>query len=305
MRTYTPTTSIVLLALLPLCIFTQTITAADKPTTYKHGRDSIQQANVPRGKLTMHTFNSSKVFASTIRRYWIYVPDQYKGDKPAALMVFQDGHAYTKQGGDFRVPTVFDNLIHKGDMPVTIGVFIDPGHKSDKLQGPKPGWNPRPSNRAFEYDSVTKDYATFLIDELLPSIEKNHKLSLSKDPKHRAICGISSGGICAWTVAWFRSDSFSKVLSHIGSFTNIRGGHVYPALIRKTEKKPIRIYLQDGKNDLDNAHGNWYLSNLQMAAALRFSKYDYKFVEGDGGHNGKHGGAILPDSLRWLWREPK
>ena len=114
---------------------------------------------------------------------------------------------------------------------------------------------------------------------------------------------MSSGGICAWTVAWERPDQFGKVLSHIGSFTNIRGGHVYPALIRKTEPKPIRVFLQDGANDLNNRHGSWPLANLQMAQSLGFAGYDHRFVFGDGAHNGKHGGAILPDSLRWLWRD--
>lgn len=135
----------------------------------------------------------------------------------------------------------------------------------------------------------------------MPFVGKTYQLS--DDPNHRAICGISSGGICAFTAAWQRPDAFRKVLSHVGSFTNIRGGNVYPALIRKTEPKPIRVFLQDGENDLDNEHGNWWLSNLQMDAALKFAKYDYKFVGGEGGHNGKHGGAILPESLVWLWND--
>ena len=139
------------------------------------------------------------------------------------------------------------------------------------------------------------------MEEILPEVGK--KYNLTKDPAGRAICGMSSGGICAFTVAWERPDAFRKVLSQIGSFTNIRGGHVYPALIRKTEKKPIRVFLQDGSNDLDNLHGNWPLANQEMAAALKFMGYDYQFVLGDGAHSGKHGGAILPDSLRWLWRD--
>jgi enterochelin esterase family protein len=138
---------------------------------------------------------------------------------------------------------------------------------------------------------------------MLPEVSKEYKLT--DDPEGRAICGISSGGICAFTVAWERPDAFRRVLSHVGSFTNIRGGHVYPALIRKTERKPIKVFLQDGSNDLDNLHGNWPLANQQMAAALKFAKYDYEFVFGDGGHNGKQGGAILPDSLRWLWKDYK
>ncbi len=208
-------------------------------------------------------------------------------------MVFQDGHAYVKEDGDFRVPVVFDNLIHKKEMPVTIGIFINPGHKAESL--PENPW--RSTNRSFEYDTLSDQYARFLPEEILPEMYR-----LSEKPGDRAICGISSGGICAWTVAWERPDAFGKVLSHVGSFTNIRGGHAYPALIRKTERKPIRAFLQGGENDLDNRHGNWWLANLEMDAALRFSRYDCRFEGGSGGHNGKHGGAILPESLRWLWR---
>ncbi|MCA9210057.1 MAG: esterase family protein, partial [Planctomycetales bacterium] len=220
----------------------------------------------------------------------------YDGSQPAAVMVFQDGHAYVKEDGEFRVPIVFDNLIHRGQMPVTIGIFINPGHNAEQL--PENPW--RGNNRSFEYDTLSDQYARFLLDEMLPEVGKKNRLT--DDPQQRAICGISSGGICAFTVAWQRPDAFRKVLSHVGSFTNIRGGHVYPALIRKTERKPLRVFLQDGENDLDNQHGNWWLSNLEMEAALRFSRYDYKFVGGQGGHNGKHGGAILPESLIWLWR---
>lgn len=284
-----------------LLISLSSAVAADEPQ-FPLGPESKRQDGVPRGEVTMHVFKDSKVFEDTIRRYWVYVPAQYDGAKPAAVMVFQDGHAYVNETGEFRVPIVFDNLIHSGDIPPTIGIFIDPGHKGDALPGEKPGWRPRPSNRSFEYDTLSDAYARFIIDEMLPHVAKQHELKLTDDPDRRAICGISSGGICAWTVAWERPDHFRKVLSHVGSFTNIRGGHVYPALIRKTPKKPIRVFLQDGENDLDNAHGNWWLSNLQMEAALKFAKYDYKFIGGKGGHNGKHGGAILPESLRWLWR---
>jgi enterochelin esterase family protein len=191
---------------------------------------------------------------------------------------------------------VFDNLLHKTELPVTLAVFVNPG----EVRPSESGQTSR-SNRSFEYDSLGDAYARFLIDELLPDVARDYRIST--DPERRAIGGISSGGICAWTVAWERPDSFRKVLSHVGSFTNIRGGHAYPALIRKTEKKPIRVFLQDGANDLDNLHGNWPLANQEMAAALKFMSYDYKFEFGDGGHNGKHGGALLPDALRWLWRD--
>ena len=265
---------------------------------YKLTSESTRQEGVPRGEVTEHVWKS-EVFPGTIRRYWVYVPQQYDRTHPTAVMVFQDGHAYVAEEGQFRVPVVFDNLIHKGDLPPIIGIFIDPGHLKDALPE-KAGWRPSPENRSFEYDTLSDQYARFLIEEILPEVGK--KYHLTSDPEQRAICGISSGGICAWTVAWERPDMFRKVLSHVGSFTNIRGGHVYHALIRKTEPKPIRVFLQDGSGDLDNQHGNWPLANQQMAAALKFAKYDYQFVYGEGAHNGIHGGAILPDSLRWLWR---
>jgi enterochelin esterase family protein len=214
-------------------------------------------------------------------------------------MVFQDGHAYSNPTGEFRAPIVFDNLIHKGEMPVTIGIFINPGHRGDQL----PTNRFRANNRSFEYDSLTNQYARFLLEEILPEVEKKYKLR--QEPEARAICGMSSGGICAFTVAWERPDQFRKVVSHIGSFTNIRGGHNYEALIRRAARKPIRIFLQDGTADLDNQFGNWPLANQQMAAALKFKNYDYQFVMGDGAHNGKHGGSILPDTLRWLWNDVK
>ena len=271
----------------------------EEPTQYELGPDSSRHEGVPTGEVEMHVWKNSKVFPDTIRRYWTYVPEQYDAEKAAALMVFQDGHAYVGEDGEFRVPIVFDNLIHKGEMPVTIGVFIDPGHHKKELP-PEPGWRPRPENRSIEYDSLTDDYANFLLTEILPVVNKSY--NMTDDPAQRAICGISSGGICAFTVAWERPDQFRKVLSHVGSFTNIRGGHVYPALLRKTERKPLRVFLQGGRHDLDNAHGNWPLANQQMYAALKYTQYDVKFVFGDGAHNGNHGGSILPDSLRWLWR---
>ena len=274
------------------CLFASASAADD----YELGPDSLVQEGVPQGEVIQGTWESKKVYPGTVRDYWIYVPAQYDKSKPAAVMVFQDGRNYVNAKGQFRVPTVFDNLIHKGEMPVTIGMFLNPG----EIPAARRGAQPR-RNRSFEYDTPSDQYARFLLEEILPMV--GEKYNLTDDPNRRAICGISSGGICAFTVAWERPDAFRKVLSHVGSFTNIRGGYVYPALIRKTAPKPIRVFLQDGSNDLDNLHGSWPLANQQMAASLKFAGYDYKFVFGDGGHNGKHGGAILPDSLRWLWRD--
>lgn len=268
---------------------------------YALGPESLERrAGVPKGRVESFTFDASQVFPQTTREGWVYIPAQYDGTQPAALMVFQDGGAYVREDrGDMRVPIVFDNLIAEGAMPVTIGVFVNPGKRSAAAAG---SGGPGESNRSFEYDSLGGAYARFLIDELLPFVVTKYSLKLTTDPDQRAVAGMSSGAICAFTVAWERPDQFRRVLSHIGSFTNIRGGHAYPALIRKTERKPLRVFLQDGRNDLNNLHGNWPLANQEMASALAFAGYDHRFEFGDGAHSGKHGGAILPQSLRWLWR---
>ncbi len=264
------------------------------------GPDSLVQDGVPVGVVTKHEWRS-KVFEGTVRDYYIYVPAQYDKRLAAHVMVFQDGHAYVKLDGQVRVPTVFDNLIHKKEMPVTIGVFVNPGHLVLNGEGKRPKSPWKSSNRSVEYDTLSSDYATFLIDEILPEVGKSY--TLTTNASERAICGMSSGGICAFTVAWERPDAFQKVISHIGSFTNIRGGDRYPGIIRKAELRPIRVFLQDGSNDLNNQHGNWWLGNQQMMSALEFREYDVRFVKGEGGHSGKHGGAIFPDTLRWIWRK--
>jgi enterochelin esterase-like enzyme len=292
-----------LIALLMVGSFVQFSRAADAPAKepdwnaqYKLGPEAMPQEGVPHGELIkMPPFTNSTAYPGTVRDWWIYVPKQYDTAKPACLMVFQDGGGYAQTNGQYRVPVVFDNLIAKGDMPVTIGVFINPGN----IPADGAGQRPR-QNRSFEYDSLGDLYAKFLLEDILPVVTRQY--NITKDPEGRAIGGASSGGICAFTVAWERPDQFRKVLSHIGSFTNIRGGHNYAAMIRKTEKKPLRVFLQDGSHDLDNVHGNWPLANQEMALALKSMNYDYQFVLGEGSHSGKHGGAILPDSLRWLWR---
>jgi enterochelin esterase-like enzyme len=264
---------------------------------YKLGPDSERHDGVPKGTITASTWES-KIYANTKRAYYVYVPAQYNANSAAALMIFQDGGAYMKEDGDFRVPIVFDNLIHQKQMPVTIGLFVDPGYSSN---APAPENPFRAQNRSYEYDDVSDQYATFLINELIAELKKTY--NISDDPKMHAIAGLSSGGICAFSAAWFRPDYFHKVISHIGSFTDIRGGHIYPALIRKSGKKDIKVFLQDGNKDLNNNYGDWWLANLQMESSLKFRGYDYKFVTGTGGHTGKHGGSILPESLRWLWSD--
>jgi enterochelin esterase family protein len=255
-----------------------------------------EKPGVPRGKLTPQKPWVSTIYPNTTRQWWVYVPAQYKETQPGCVMIFQDGGGYTSF-----VPTVFDNLIASGEMPVTVAVFINPGTgRGEEGRG----------QRSVEYDTLSDRYARFLLEEILPEVEKTVKLR--HDPESRAIAGISSGGICAWTAAWERPDEFRKVLSWVASFTNIasgktrrEGGHNYEALIRKTPKKPIRVFLQDGANDLDNNNGNWPLANQQMAKALKFAGYDYQFVYGEGFHSNRHGRAILPESLRWLWRDYK
>jgi enterochelin esterase-like enzyme/sugar lactone lactonase YvrE len=260
--------------------------------------DRQQQAGVPQGKLTTAVFADSKIFPGTQREYSVYVPAQYQADQSASLMVFMDGKNYAKADGPFRVPIVFDNLIHQQAMPVTIAVFVNPG----TIPATKQGAADR-SNRSFEYDSMGDRYANFLLEEFLPVALKG--LNVSSDPKQRAVCGISSGGICAFTVAWERPDQFGKVLSHIGSFTDIRGGWAYAGLVRKTKEvpKPIKVYLQEGKDDLNNLFGSWPLANQDLAAALEFAGYEHKLVMTPGGHSGVWGGDQLPESLRWLWSE--
>ena len=290
----------VVLATAPLPALAQAPPAPSPPPgtdAYTLGPDSQPQPGVPRGKVEGPLIWKSHVFPNTVREYWIYVPAQYDPSVPAAVMIFQDGHKYVNVEQEYRAPVVMDNLIHRKEMPVTIGLFVNPGHDSETF----------PENRfraATGRSSTTRpngDYARMLIDELLPELAKRY--TLTTDPERRALVGASSGGICAFTAAWERPDYFRKVVSHIGSFTNIRGGYVYPSLIRQTDRKPLRVFLQDGSNDLDNQFGNWPLANQSMAAALKFKGYDYRFEFGDGAHTHKHGGAILPDTLRWLWRD--
>jgi enterochelin esterase family protein len=264
------------------------------PEPYTLGPDSLPQPGVPQGEVTQYHWISERVYPGVVRDYWLYVPQQYNASRPACLMVFQDGVFYL--GSECNTPTVFDNLIHKGEVPVTIGVFVNPGRKEPDLPGGE-----EVDNRSIEYDSLGDRYACFLLEELLPEVEKRY--DITSDPAGRAICGMSSGGICAFTVAWERPDAFAKVVSHCGSYTNIRGGHNIPSMIRRSERKPLRIFLQSGTHDLDVIFGNWPIANQDVAAALAYRGYDYQFVFGEGYHTLKHGGSILPETLRWLWRD--
>jgi gluconolactonase len=274
------------LTCLLIVAFASHLDAADD---YVPGPDSKPHEGVPKGEVTKYAFDKSRIFPGTVREYWIYVPKQYDPAKPACLMVFQDGIQY-------QAPVVFDNLIHKKETPVTIGVFIMPGRVPADSTTALDRFN-----RSYEYDGLGDNYVRFLLDELLPEVYK--KYNISTNGNDHAIAGASSGAICAFTAAWERPDQFSRVFSSIGTYVGLRGGNEYPTLIRKMEPKPIRIFLQDGSNDLNIYGGNWHLANQEMLSALEFSGYEVNHNWGDGSHNGKHATAIFPEALRWLWKD--
>ena len=286
--------------------------AAPTDDLYRLGPDSEPHPGVPQGKTSEWAKLPSEAYPGTLHDYCVYVPAQYDPAKPTALMIFQDGQAWLRLTGDYRVPYVFDTLIHRREMPVTIAVFINPGRKPDQPEASANDWGDRSSNRPQEYNALDDKYARVIMDELLPVIAK--QFNLSTKPEDRALAGASSGAIAAFTVAWHRPDQFRKVISTIGSFTNIRGGHVYPDLIRNAERKPIRIFLQDGLNDNRGLRGDpatarynperdWHAQNIKMVAALTEKGYDVNYTWGIGTHSNKQSGAILPEMLRWLWRD--
>ena len=302
-----------LLAGLTALLLAANVFAASTDDVYLLGPDSLPHEGVPKGKVIGPLTLPSNVFTNTTRHYWIYVPAQYDRTKPACLMIFQDGQAFVgADRGEYRIPNVFDNLIYRREMPVTIGVFINPGHTPEQPESTTTNWGDGINGRATEYNELNDNYAKLIVNELLPALEKDY--NLSKNPDDRAIAGASSGAICAFTVAWQRPDQFHKVISTIGSFTDIRGGHVYPDLIRQSEHKPLRIFLQDGLNDNRgrgrgtnsnnyNPKRDWHAQNIKMAAALTEKGYDVNYCWGIGTHSNKQGGAIMPEILRWLWRD--
>jgi enterochelin esterase family protein len=262
---------------------------------YHPNPEAFPADETPRGAVRSHRdWDRSTVFPGTKRDLWIYAPAGFDPAGPApALMVFQEGGGYLNREGPIRAAAVFDTLLAAGEMAPTIGVFVMPGRLegvADTVQ------------RSREYDSVTDAYARFLTLDVLPFVEAEIGCKLTEDPARRTICGISSGGICAFTAAWYRPDAFGRVMSHCGSFTAIRGGHNYPYLIRVTPRKPIRVWLQSGSADADIILGSWPQANQAVAASLAYAGYDHKFVFGEGGHNLRHGGAVFADALRWLWR---
>ncbi len=263
---------------------------------YAHGPDSVVQPGVPAGETVEFEWTASTVYPGTSRRIRVHVPAMYDPSEPAALMLFQDGGLYLDPGGEVRAAVVLDNLIHRGDIPITIGVFVDPGDFEVDAEV-----NHR-KNRNVEYDAFDDRYVTLLLQEIIPQVTKRY--SVSEDPDRWGICGGSSGGNCAFTAAWLRPDRFRRVIGFLSSFAQMPGGNPYPDLIPTVPRKPLRIFLQAGHRDLrwNEPDGNWLASNLRVAAALAEAGYDFRLVLGDGGHSPNHGGVLLPDALRWLWR---
>jgi sugar lactone lactonase YvrE/enterochelin esterase-like enzyme len=291
MKSYRALLLLILPFMVVLSAFTQTT------QDYPLGPDSKAQPGVPKGEVLKLSFDQSKIFPGTYRDYWVYVPAQYTPDKPACVYVNQDGIQW-------EAPTVFDNLIHKKEMPVTIGIFVMHGRVSatnadtalDRF------------NRSYEYDGLGDNYVRFLLDELLPDVETKKSsdgraIRLSRNGNDRAIGGSSSGAICAFTAAWERPDAFSRVFSAIGTYVGLRGGDRYTTLIRKYEPKPIRVFLQDGSNDNNIYGGDWWMANQTMERALVFAGYEVQHVWGEGAHNGRHAAALFPDAMRWLWKD--
>jgi enterochelin esterase family protein len=276
---------------------------------YKLGPDSLEQEGVPRGKLVGPQIVPCKVYPGTAHTFWVYVPAQYDKPRAASLMVFNDGQAFKNEKGDIRAQNVMDNLIHRREIPVMIGVFINPGKTPEQPEPSPKEWGDRTTNRPREYNTPDDKYARVICDELLPVLSNDY--NLSKDPEQRGICGASSGAIAAFMVAWERPDQFRKVGSLIGSFVNLRGGHVYPERVLASDRKPIRLFFQDGRNDNRGTgrggkydpNRDWFRQNVRLVDALTKKGYDVNNVWGIGGHSTKHGGAILPDMMRWLWRD--
>ena len=259
------------------------------PCSDAYPRPDVTSENV----VAFTDWRKTRVYPETKRDMWVFVPEGMTGESP--VIVFNDGAGYLNREGPVRASVVLNNMIAAGEIAPTVGVFLNPGQPVAS--------NGSSNQRSYEYDSVTPDYGYFIIDEVLPFIAAEMGVTFSLDPNKRTICGISSGGICAFNLAWHHPDSFGRVLSHCGSFTNIRGGHNFPYLIRTTERKPIRVFLQSGEADAAIPLGDWPIANKTMANAFEYAGYDYRFEFGKGGHSLRHGGALFAESLRWLWRD--
>ncbi|HEX4200343.1 MAG TPA: alpha/beta hydrolase-fold protein [Chthoniobacterales bacterium] len=276
---------------------------------YRLGPDSLPQEGVPKGEVRGPYTLPCKAYPGTQHTYWVYVPAQYDPSAPTALMVYQDGQAFKDENGDIRAQNVMDNLIYRREIPVMIGVFINPGRRPDQPEpSPQTTWGDDTTNRRIEYNSLDDKYSRVITEELMPVLYKEY--NISKDPAMHGIGGSSSGAIAAFTVAWERPNDFRKVLSNVGSFVDLRGGYVYPERVLASEPKPIRIFLCDGRNDhrgtLRGPYDekmDWFLQNVRLMKALTQKGYDVNYTWGMNLHGQKFGGAIMPDMMRWLWRD--
>jgi enterochelin esterase-like enzyme len=275
---------------------------------YKLSPDAMEQEGVPKGEMKGPFTLPSEAYPGTQHTYWVYVPAQYDPAKPAALMIYNDGQAFKYEQGDIRAQIVMDNLIYRREIPVMIGVFINPGRRPDQPEPTPSNWGDRDTNRPAEYNSLDDKYARVICDELLPALYKDY--NISKDPEQHGIGGSSSGAIAAFTVAWERPNHFRKVLSNVGSFVNLRGGHVYPEIVRKSEKKPIRVFLVDGRNDNRGLRGDnydqtrdWFYQNVRLQQALTEKGYDVNYSWGIQRHGQKMLQTVFPEMMRWLWRD--
>lgn len=276
---------------------------------FRLGPDSLRHEGVPHGAVNGPHVLPSQAYEGTQHTYWVYVPAQYNAETPCSLMIFNDGHAFLADDGSARATNVIDNLIFRREIPVMIAVFINPGRRPDQPEPNADEWGDRTTNRPTEYNTLDDRYARVIVDELLPALYSQY--NISREAKDHGIGGCSSGAIAAFTVAWERPDQFSKVLSTVGSFTNIRGGHRYPDIIRETERKPIRVFFQDGRNDNRGRRRggaydetwDWFLQNVRMVDALTEKGYDVNYAWSIGQHSLTAGGAILPEMMRWLWRD--
>ena len=276
---------------------------------YKLAPDAIVQEGVPVGEIRGPFTLPSEAYPGTQHTYWVYVPAQYDPEVPASLMIFNDGQAFMAPSGDMRAQVVMDNLIYRREIPVMIGIFINPGRRPDQPEPTPQNWGDRDTNRPTEYNTIDDKYARVIVDELLPALYKDY--NISKDPERHGIGGSSSGAIAAFIVAWQRPNHFRKVLSNVGSFTNIRGGHVFPELVRENEKKPIRIFMVDGRNDnrglrADGTYDqsrDWFYQNVRLQQALTEKGYEVNYSWGINRHGQKMLQTVLPEMMRWLWRD--
>jgi enterochelin esterase-like enzyme len=283
----------------------------DMNAYYMIGPDSESHDGVPKGEIRGPFTLPSQAYPGTQHTYWVYVPAQYDPAVPASLMIFQDGQAFKDMEGTLRAPNVLDNLIYRREIPVMLSVFINPGRTPEQPEPTPRNWGDRDTNRPTEYNSLDDRYARVIVDELMPVLYKQY--NISKDPERHGIGGASSGAIAAFTVAWQRPNDFRKVLSIVGSFVNLgdRGGDTYADIVRKSEKKPLRVFLQDGRNDNRGTgrgggydpRRDWFLQNVRLKDALTAKGYDLNYTWGMNTHGQRMGGPILPEMMRWLWRD--